>query len=126
MQSAPESVEIVLPASGQDGKIAYGYLWAVEQPLSNNAENLIRNMVKTKTAKYLETELNRILRDLKKADATKEKVLVNRFIVIAKAKARRYSCLKHAADLLIYLILIMVGCRLIYNILCHCKTETIF
>ncbi|WP_318493114.1 ATP-dependent helicase [Photobacterium leiognathi] len=91
MQSAPEPVEIVLPASGQDGKIAYGYLWAVEQPLPNNAEKLIRNMVKTKTAKYLETELNRILRDLKKADVTKEKVLVNRLIVIAKAKARRYS-----------------------------------
>ncbi|MCG3864282.1 MULTISPECIES: ATP-dependent helicase [unclassified Photobacterium] len=91
MQAAPEPVERELPAAGKNGQLSYSYLWAVEQPLPDNAEKLVRSMVKTKTAKYLETELNRILRELKKADFTKEKVLVNRLIVIAKAKARRYN-----------------------------------
>ena len=48
-------------------------------------------MVQTKTTKYLETEVIRIIRDLKQAGTEKQKVLINRLIVVARAKARKYS-----------------------------------
>lgn len=90
MAEAPPEPVITAPSV----KEGYSYKWAIEQPIPPNGEKLIRSMVKTKTIKYLETELARVLRDLKSAikneDDAKQKVLVNRLIVIARAKGRRY------------------------------------
>ncbi|PSW05981.1 ATP-dependent helicase [Photobacterium lipolyticum] len=78
--------EALQPLSESD---SYSYAWALEQPIPKNAEKVIRALVKTKTAKYLDSEIARVLRELKSAQATKEKVLVNRLIVVARARARR-------------------------------------
>ncbi|OBU27560.1 ATP-dependent helicase [Photobacterium kishitanii] len=91
MQSPPKAAVISLPDPDETGKCAYSYEWALQQPIPDNAEKLIRSMVQTKTAKYLETEVIRIIRELKQADAVKQKVLLNRLIVVARAKARKYN-----------------------------------
>ncbi|KHT63281.1 helicase UvrD [Photobacterium gaetbulicola] len=65
----------------------YSYKWAMQQPLPDNAEKVIRAMVKTKNAKYLDGEINRIIRELQSVSETKKKVLVNRLIVAANARS---------------------------------------
>ncbi|WEM43583.1 ATP-dependent helicase [Photobacterium sp. DA100] len=65
----------------------YSYKWAMQQPLPDNAEKVIRAMVKTKNAKYLDGEINRIIRELPSVSETKKKVLVNRLIVAANARS---------------------------------------
>ncbi|MEC6798599.1 ATP-dependent helicase [Photobacterium sp. S4TG1] len=91
MQLPPKVTAITLPEINTAGESAYSYEWALQQPIPNKAEKLIRSMVQTKTAKYLETEVVRIIRELKQAGTEKQKVLVNRLIVVARAKARKYS-----------------------------------
>ena len=59
----------------------------MQQPLPDNAEKVIRAMVKTKNAKYLDGEINRIIRELQSVADTKKKVLVNRLIVAANARS---------------------------------------
>ncbi|WP_036829406.1 3'-5' exonuclease, partial [Photobacterium sanctipauli] len=66
----------------------YSYKWALMQPLPENAEKVISAMIRTKTAKYLDTEISRIIRELKAATKTKKKVLVNRLIVTSNARSR--------------------------------------
>lgn len=91
MQLPPKVAAISLPDINAAGEGAYSYEWALQQPMSDKAEKLIRSMVKEKSKKYLETEVIRIIRDLKQAGTEKQKVLINRLIVVARAKARKYS-----------------------------------
>ncbi|OAN17651.1 DNA helicase UvrD [Photobacterium jeanii] len=82
----PELPMVVEKSFSSEG---YSYGWALTQPLPANAEKVIRSMVKTKTRKYLDGELTRILRELANASETKKKVLENRLIVVARAKERK-------------------------------------
>ncbi|MCW8329762.1 ATP-dependent helicase [Photobacterium sp. SDRW27] len=66
----------------------YSYHWALRQPLPTNAEKVINAMIRTKTAKYLDSEINRVIRELSTASDTKQKVLINRLIVAANARSR--------------------------------------
>ncbi|GAL06703.1 ATP-dependent DNA helicase pcrA [Photobacterium aphoticum] len=70
------------------GEVSYSYTWALAQPLPENAEKVIHAMIRTKTAKYLDTEMSRILRELTTVAETKKRVLVNRLIVTANARSR--------------------------------------
>ena len=81
---------ISLPEPDSTGACIYSYEWALQQPMPENAEKLIRSMVQTKPVKYLEAEVTRIVRELKQAGTAKQKVLINRLIVVARAKARKY------------------------------------
>lgn len=91
MQLPPKVVAISLPEINTAGESVYSYEWALQQPIPDKADKLIRSMVQTKTTKYLETEVIRIIRELKQAGTEKQKVLINRLIVVARAKARKYS-----------------------------------
>ncbi|MGF1724024.1 ATP-dependent helicase [Photobacterium nomapromontoriensis] len=71
-----------------DKETVYSYKWALIQPLPDNAEKVIHAMIRTKTAKYLDTEISRILREIPTVAETKRKVLVNRLIVAANARSR--------------------------------------
>ncbi|MGF1787266.1 ATP-dependent helicase [Photobacterium swingsii] len=84
MAKPPVEVQKTPPKSGD-----YSYLWALEQPIPTNAEKVIRSLTKTKTLKYLDGEITRVLRELGKASDTKKKVLENRLIAVARAKARK-------------------------------------
>ncbi|MGF1685402.1 ATP-dependent helicase [Photobacterium japonica] len=66
----------------------YSFAWALAQPLPDKAEKVITAMVRTKTAKYLDSEISRILRELGAASQTKKYVLVNRLIVAVNARSR--------------------------------------
>ncbi|MGF1683643.1 ATP-dependent helicase [Photobacterium minamisatsumaniensis] len=66
----------------------YSYKWALMQSLPDNADKVITAMVRTKTAKYLDGEITRIIRELKSASKTKKKVLINRLIVSSNARSR--------------------------------------
>ncbi|WP_299020160.1 ATP-dependent helicase [uncultured Photobacterium sp.] len=66
----------------------YSYQWALRQPLPNNAQKVISAMIITKTAKYLDSEISRVIRELNSASDTKKKVLENRLIVAANARSR--------------------------------------
>lgn len=90
MQLPLKVVPISLPEPDATGACIYSYEWALQQPMPENAEKLIRNMVQTKPVKYLEAEVTRIVRELKQAGTAKQKVLINRLIVVARAKARKY------------------------------------
>lgn len=90
MQSPPKVASISLPEPSVTGECTYSYEWALQQPVPDNAGKLIRSMVQTKTTKYLETEIIRIVRELKQAGTAKQKVLINRLIVVARAKVRKY------------------------------------
>ena len=70
------------------GDAVYSYRWALSQPLPANADKVINAMIRTKTAKYLDGEIRRVIRELKSATATKKKVLENRLIVTANARSR--------------------------------------
>ena len=73
---------------GSDTNSNYSYQWALRQPLPVNADKVISAMVRTKTAKYLDSEISRVIRELGAASETKKKVLVNRLIVAANARSR--------------------------------------
>ena len=90
MQSPPEPASISQPEPNAAGESVYSYEWALQQPIPGKSEKLIRSMVQTKSVKYLETEVTRIVRELKQAGTAKQKVLINRLIVVARAKARQY------------------------------------
>lgn len=90
MQPPLKVVPISLPEPDATGACIYSYEWALQQPMPENAEKLIRSMVQTKPVKYLEAEVTRIVRELKQAGTAKQKVLINRLIVVARAKARKY------------------------------------
>ncbi len=84
MAKPPVEVKKTPPKSGD-----YSYLWALEQPIPTNAEKVIRSLTKTKTIKYLDSEIARVLREIDKASTTKKKVLENRLVVVSRAKARK-------------------------------------
>ncbi|BAX53382.1 ATP-dependent DNA helicase PcrA [Photobacterium damselae subsp. piscicida] len=87
MAQPPKEREIELPSS--DGAYQqYSYEWALNQPLPENADKLIRTLMRTKKQKYFETELARLLREIQTVGSTKQKVLANRLIVVAKARSR--------------------------------------
>ncbi|MDO6580229.1 ATP-dependent helicase [Photobacterium sp. 2_MG-2023] len=65
---------------------AYSYLWAIEQPLPDNAEKVIRSLLRTKNARYLDAEITRLLRDLEMAEDSKKPVLVKRLIAVSHAR----------------------------------------
>ncbi|WP_371929327.1 ATP-dependent helicase [Photobacterium sp. CCB-ST2H9] len=68
------------------GIAGYSYRWAIEQPLPENAEKVIRSLVRTKNARYLDTEITRLLRELEKAQSGKQSVLEKRLIAVAHAR----------------------------------------
>lgn len=85
MQAPPaKSAAAFIETEGED----YSYQWALRQPLPNNADKVIGAMIRTKTAKYLDSEISRVIRELNSASDTKKKVLVNRLIVAANARSR--------------------------------------
>ncbi|MGF1736343.1 ATP-dependent helicase [Photobacterium satsumensis] len=84
---ASKQSDVGLSGSSVSNNSEYSYKWAMQQPLPDNAEKVIRAMVKTKNAKYLDGEINRIIRELQSVSATKKKVLVNRLIVAANARS---------------------------------------
>ncbi|KDM93435.1 ATP-dependent helicase [Photobacterium galatheae] len=73
-------------SSVKPGMAGYSYRWALEQPLPDNAEKVIRSLVRTKNARYLDTEITRLLRELEKAPAAKQSVLEKRLIAVAHAR----------------------------------------
>ncbi|WP_371826073.1 ATP-dependent helicase [Photobacterium sp. GJ3] len=64
----------------------YSYQWAMSQPLPENAEKVIRSLIRTKNARYLDGEITRLLRDLEQADPSKRSVLSKRLIAVAHAR----------------------------------------
>ncbi|OBU15980.1 DNA helicase UvrD [Photobacterium aquimaris] len=90
MQLPPKAVSISLPEPNATGESVYSYEWALQQPMPENADKLVRSLVQ-KPMKYLEVEVSRIVRELNQAGTAKKKVLLNRLIVVARAKARKYN-----------------------------------
>ncbi|KLV08815.1 helicase UvrD [Photobacterium aquae] len=66
----------------------YSYQWALRQPLPENGLKVVQAMTRSKTAKYLDGEISRILRELKTADKAKQSVLVNRLIATSYARSQ--------------------------------------
>ncbi|MGF1729979.1 ATP-dependent helicase [Photobacterium kasasachensis] len=85
-------IEIMIDAQGagndSDTSQGYSYQWALAQPLPVNADKVISAMIRTKTAKYLDSEISRVIRELNTSSETKKKVLINRLIVAANARSR--------------------------------------
>ncbi|MGB7998085.1 MAG: hypothetical protein WCF45_18385, partial [Photobacterium halotolerans] len=55
-------------------------------PLPDNAEKVIRSLIRTKNARYLDAEITRLLRDLETAADSKKSVLVKRLIAVSHAR----------------------------------------
>lgn len=61
------------PSIGSDTHPNYSYQWALRQPLPVNADKVISAMIRTKAAKYLDSEISRVIRELGTASETKKK-----------------------------------------------------